>query len=77
MSYAPKLPVGPAKEKRWRRVLRTTGKDLFLMRWCAVKHRISKYFHAENHGFYEISELPGNFNFSQKLKIRGEVKDFL
>ena len=36
-SNAPKLPEGPAKEERWRRVLRTTCKNLFLMRWCAVK----------------------------------------
>ena len=36
-SNAPKLPVGPAKEERWRRVLRTTDKNVFLMRWSAVK----------------------------------------
>ena len=28
-SNAPKLPVGPAKEERWRRVLRTICKSLF------------------------------------------------
>ena len=30
-SNAPKLPVGPAKEERWRRVLRTMYGELFLM----------------------------------------------
>ena len=37
ISKSSKLPEGPAKEERWRRVLRTTGKNLFIMRWCAVK----------------------------------------
>ena len=38
ISESPELPVGPAKERRWRRVLRTTCKKLFIMRRCAVKH---------------------------------------
>ena len=63
------LPVGPAREEKWRRVLRTTGKEIFLMRWCAVKHRMSKEIPQEINGFHGILEFPGNPRFYVKLKI--------
>ena len=46
-----------------RRVLRTTGKNTFLMRECAVKHSIS----------IEISSQNENFQFSRKIS---KISDF-
>ena len=69
ISKSSKLPEGPAKEERWRRVLRTTGKNLFLMRRCAVKHQILMAIVSEIDGFNEISEFSKIFRIAIKLKI--------
>ena len=63
ISESPKLPVGPAKERNRRRVLRTMCKKLFIMRRCAVKHVLSLEISLENLVFYEISHFHENLQF--------------